>query len=117
MTLSELYEAVGGDYPNVLERLGDMETVENFALRFSDDSSYAQLLQCLRDNNLKRAFYAAHMLKGISQSLGFDRLGNCVETLCNELRKEIAPSEILMQQLKSEYRCVITAINDFKSGI
>ena len=117
MTLSELYEAVGGDYQDILERLDDAETVENFVIKFLDDPSYTRLLQYLQESSLKCAFHAAHTLKGISQSLGFNRLGNCTESLCNELRMEVLPSKTLLQQLKSEYRCVITAINDFKSGI
>ena len=117
MTLSELYEVVGGDYQNILERLGDKETIENFVLRFLDDSSYVQLLQCLQTSDLKHAFYAAHTLKGISQSLGFSRLGDCVETLCRDLRKGAAPSEITLHQLKTEFHCVIMAINDFKSSL
>ena len=117
MTLFELYETVGGDYQNVLERLGDMETIEIFVLRFSDDFSYSQLLQYLQKNDLKHAFCAAHTLKGVSQNLGFSRLGDCASTLCEVLRKKIAPSEDLLQQLKREFCCVITAINDFKNGI
>ena len=117
MTLSEVYEMVGGDYQNVLERLDDKETVENFVLRFLDDSSYVQLLQYLQAGDLKRAFYAAHTLKGISQSLGFSRLGACVETMCRDLRKGAEPSEIILHQLKTEFYCVITAINDFKDSL
>lgn len=117
MTLSELYETVGGNYQNVLERLGDIETIKIFTLRFLDDPSYKVFLQYLQENDLKHAFYAAHTLKGISLNLGFDRLGSCAEILCKSLRKGIPPSENILQQLKSEFNCVITAINDFKSGL
>lgn len=117
MTLAELYEAVGGDYSNVLERLGDKQTIQKFVLKFSDDSTYDRLLRYLREKDMKHAFYEAHTLKGITLSLGFDRLGSCVGTLCENLRNETAPSEILLQQLKTEFQCVNTAINDLKNCI
>lgn len=37
ITLSKLYESVGGNLNDVLERLDDIEIVEQFVLRFPDD--------------------------------------------------------------------------------
>lgn len=116
MTLSELYEAVGGDLGNVLERLGDMETAEQFLWMFLDDSSYSLLMHSLQENDLQRAFRAAHNLKGVSLSLGLKRLGDCSKAVCQKLREGIAPSETLLQQLTAEYRCVITAINHLNNN-
>ena len=103
MTLSELYETVGGDLRNVLERLGDVETVKHFLLIFSDDPSYSLLMRNLQEASLECAFRAAHTLKGISLSLGFERLGGYSGALCEELQEGIPPSGILLQQLKTEY--------------
>lgn len=116
MTLSELYEAIGGDLGNVLERLGDMETAEHFLLIFPDDLSYSQLMHSLQENDLQQAFRAAHNLKGVSLSLGLKRLGECSGVVCQKLREGIAPTETLLQQLKTEYRCVITAINNLNEN-
>lgn len=114
MVLSDLYEAVGGDLTEVLERLVDMETVEMFVFEFPDDPSYTMLLQSLRKSDLKSAFRAAHTLKGISYSLGFKRLGDCSVKLCEKLREGTAPSAADMRQFKTEYNCVISAIKNYK---
>lgn len=116
MTLSELYEAVGGDLENVLERLGDVETAEHFILIFPDDTSYSLLMNSLQKNDLQRAFQAAHTLKGVSLSLGFKRLGDCSGALCEKLREGISPSGTLLRQLKTEYCCVIAAINNLNNN-
>lgn len=113
MALSGLYEAVGGDLTGVLERLEDIETVKMFVLRFPDDPSYSLLMQSLRKNDLQSAFGAAHTLKGVSQTLGLGRLGDCSAMLCEELRRGLSPSKTLLKQLKTEYSCAIAAINDF----
>ena len=116
MTVSELYEAVGGNLENVLERLGDMETAEHFLFIFQSDPSYSLLMRSLQENDLQRAFQAAHTLKGVSLSLGLKRLGDCSSTLCEKLRQGILPSEILIRQLKTEYCCVIAAINELTNN-
>lgn len=116
ITLSKLYESVGGNLNDVLERLDDIEIVEQFVLRFPDDLSYTLLFQKLQENDLKSAFHAAHTLKGMSHSLGFDHLGNCATNLCEQLREGVTPSAILLHQLKTEYDCVIEAIDKFKEN-
>lgn len=117
MALSKLYEAVGGDLEDALERLGDTETIKHFSLMFPDDPSYSLLLRSLRENDIRGAFHAAHTLKGVSQSLGFKRLGDCSEAVCEKLRNGIRPPEMILRQLETEYGCVINAIDNFKKGV
>lgn len=114
MTLSELYEALGGDLNDVLERLGDPETAEHFIIAFADDPSYSQLIQNLSENDIQSAFRASHTLKGVSLSLGLTRLGNVSGAVCESLRAGIRPSDSLLKQLEAEYCGVIAAINNFK---
>ena len=110
-----LYQAIGEDITDVLERLEDIETVETFALEFLDDQSYSVLLNSLNDNDLKGAFQAAHTLKGIGYTLGFKRLGNCAAELCDKLKAGAAPSEVI-QRLKTEYSRVFTEVADYKKS-
>ena len=116
-TLSEFYEEIGGDIMNVLERLEDIETVEMFVLEFPSDPSYSMLLKSLQENDLKSAFRAAHTLKGISYTLGFQSLGDCAAKLCEKLREVMLPSATVMQQLEKEYNRVLTAIKKLKNKI
>ncbi|MGI6014721.1 MAG: Hpt domain-containing protein [Oscillospiraceae bacterium] len=116
LTLSEFYEEVGGDIMNVLERLEDIETVEMFVLGFPSDPSYSMLLKNLQENDLKSAFRAAHTLKGISYTLGFQSLGDCAAKLCDQLREVLLPSATVLQQLETEYNRVLTAVNRLKNS-
>ena len=116
LILPELYEEVGGDIMNVLERLEDIETVEMFVLGFPSDPSYSMLLKNLQENDLKSAFRAAHTLKGISYTLGFQSLGDCAAKLCDKLRGGLLPKETVLQQLKTEYNRVLTAIKKLKNN-
>ena len=74
MTVRECYEAIGGNYEDVLGRLNSEAFIRKFTLKFLEDQSYLQLKQALKDKNYEDAFRSAHTLKGVCQNLSFDRL-------------------------------------------
>ena len=74
MTIQECYEAIGGNYEDVLRRLRSEVLIRKFTLKFLEDQSYSLLKQALGDNNYEEAFRGAHTLKGVCQNLSFDRL-------------------------------------------
>ena len=47
MTMQECYEAIGGNYEDVLERLHSEALIRRFTLKFLEDQSYIQLKQAL----------------------------------------------------------------------
>ena len=74
MTIQECYEAIGGNYKDVLGRLQSEALIRRFTLKFLEDQSYLQLTQALENKNYEDAFRSAHTLKGVCQNLSFDRL-------------------------------------------
>ena len=47
MTMRECYEAIGGNYEDVLGRLRSEALIRKFTLKFLEDQSYIQLKQAL----------------------------------------------------------------------
>ena len=47
MTMQECYEAIGGNYEDVLGRLHSEALIRRFTLKFLEDQSYIQLKQAL----------------------------------------------------------------------
>ena len=47
MTMQECYEAIGGNYEDVLGRLHSEALIQRFTLKFLEDQSYIQLKQAL----------------------------------------------------------------------
>lgn len=74
MNLIECYNALGGNYEDVLRRLTSERLVKKFAVKFLDDKSYGLLENSLSENNIDEAFRAAHTIKGVCANLGFDKL-------------------------------------------
>nr|WP_296033659.1 Hpt domain-containing protein [uncultured Dorea sp.] len=74
MTIQECYEAIGGNYDDVLKRVRSEALIQRFTLKFLTDKSYPQLKESLEAKNYEDAFRGAHTLKGVCQNLSFDRL-------------------------------------------
>ena len=91
MTIQECYEAIGGNYEDVLRRLRSEALIRKFTLKFIEDQSYPLLKQALGDNNYEEAFRGAHTLKGVCQNLSFDRL--------YEVSDKSLPNQIYSQNL------------------
>ncbi len=116
MTVKECYEAFGGDYEGVLQRMWDEKRVEKFVLRFLDDPSYDMLKKALEVKNMHEAFRGAHTLKGVAQSLGITPLYETGSELADLLRDEQEhDTAALMEKLDAEYKEVCAAITILKN--
>ena len=60
MTIKECYQALEGNYEEVIGRLMREKTVQKFVLKFLNDKSYELLLTSLEAGNVEDAFRAAH---------------------------------------------------------
>ena len=113
MTMRECYEAIGGNYENVLGRLHSEALIRKFTFMFLEDQSYLQLKQALNDKNYEDAFRSAHTLKGVCQNLSFDRLYEVSHELTELLRdrtgEQLGIPEA-MEKVTKEYEATIEEI-------
>lgn len=56
MTIQECYEAIGGNYEDVLRRLRSEALIRKFTLKFLEDQSYPLLKQALGITITKKLF-------------------------------------------------------------
>ncbi|CCY57775.1 hpt domain [Clostridium sp. CAG:632] len=111
MTVRECYEQMGADFDNVLDRLGNEQMVQRFALKFLNDTSYQTLEETLKEKNVEQAFRAAHTLKGVCLNLGFDNLFTVSSELTERLRAgELDGTEELFEKVKEQYEITVKAI-------
>lgn len=111
MTVRECYEQMGADFDNVLDRLGNEQMVQRFALKFLNDTSYQTLEETLKEKNVEQAFRAAHTLKGVCLNLGFDNLFTVSSELTEKLRAgELDGTEELFEKVKEQYEITVKAI-------
>lgn len=113
MTIQECYEAIGGNYEDVLRRLRSEALIRKFTLKFLEDQSYPLLKQALGDNNYEEAFRGAHTLKGVCQNLSFDRLYEVSSELTELLRDRTGEKPGIpeaMKKVTKEYEATIEEI-------
>lgn len=115
MTVKECYEKMGSDYENVLLRLDSDAMIKRFALKFLEDLSYSNLKTALQVNDCGDAFRAAHTLKGVCQSLGFDRLFAVSSEITEMLRaNNIDEAKAFFERVTALYDFTIEIIKELE---
>lgn len=118
MTLQDCYEALGGDYEDVISRLRSENLVLKFLFRFLEDSSYQLLCQSMKDNQDDEAFRAAHTIKGVCQNLSFTRLLKTSSEMSDAFRHGRTPeADEIFVRLTEDYHITIAAIQKLKDTL
>jgi HPt (histidine-containing phosphotransfer) domain-containing protein len=113
MTAKECYDAIGGNFEEVCERMMGREAlVAKFAKKFLDDTSYQELKQHLKEGNVELAFRAAHTLKGVTQNLALTALAKPSVELTEVLRTgTLEGTEELFEQVTEAYEKTVEGIS------
>ena len=117
MTIQECYEAIGGNYEDVLRRLRSEALIRKFTLKFLEDQSYPLLKQALGDNNYDEAFRGAHTLKGVCQNLFFDRLYEVSNELTELLRDRTGAQPGISKAMEKVTEVYERMIEEIKKGL
>ena len=86
MTIEECYNAFGGNYRDVLQRLIKEERVERFIKAFPTQDMITPIEKSIEVQDYKQAFLDAHTLKGLCATLGISKLYKSVSDLTECLR-------------------------------
>ena len=62
MTLENLYQEIGGNYANIMERLLQEERIKKFVLLFLKDNSHQLFIQALEQGTAEEAFRALSLI-------------------------------------------------------
>jgi HPt (histidine-containing phosphotransfer) domain-containing protein len=117
MKIEEFYKKVGGNYNEVLSRLMNDKLILKFVLKFKSDDTYKSLSEALNNKDYKTAFRAAHTMKGVCSTLGFQDLFSVSSELTEVLRKDeidLDYAETLFNKLKETYFFTIELINSIE---
>ena len=116
MTIQECYEAIGGNYEEVLGRLQSEALIRKFTLKFLEDPSYLQLKLALENGNYEDAFRSAHTLKGVCQNLSFDRLYEVSNELTELLRDRTGAQPGISEAMEKVTEVYERMIEEIKKG-
>lgn len=113
MTVKECYEMMGENYEDVLARLMNDARVEKYLHKFADANDIKKLEASLAEENWEIAFRNAHNIKGLSLNLGFGKLRQSSDVLCEALRGGEPQGDIssMLVQVQKDYENVVSAIS------
>ena len=115
MTIKECYEAMGGDYEDVLKRLMNEARIQKFALMFKKDPSMSQLTQAMDAGVVVFVFRVAHSLKGICANLGFQSLFEVSYDISEALRAgDMEQAKVMWPGVQAGYARVENALNQLE---
>ena len=110
MTMRECYEAIGGNYEDVLGRLHSEALIRRFTLKFLEE-------QALENKNFEDAFRGAHTLKGVCQNLSFDRLYEVSHELTELLRDRTGEQPGIPEAMEKVTEVYEMTIEEIKKGL
>lgn len=119
MTLREFFVTVGGDYDEVLGRLGSEKLILKFVRRMPEEPTFQMLKDSMESGNIAEAFRAAHTIKGVCLNLGLDALGKSSGDLTEMLRPDKNPDGVNMDEVRTmyekvsaDYACMMDAVKE-----
>lgn len=114
MNLKECYQAVGGNYEDVMRRFMSEERVDRFLKMFLGDQSFTNLCDAMNSGDYDEAFRAVHTMKGICMNLGFVKLMESCIILTENLRtgEPDMETKAWLEQTKDNYLRTTEAIRN-----
>ncbi|MGN0437748.1 MAG: Hpt domain-containing protein [Lachnospiraceae bacterium] len=119
MSLKECYDALGGDYESVKERITNDAIIEKFLIKFISEPSYQNLSGALDKKDYVEAFRAAHSLKGVCANLGFKKLEMTSSIITEYLRDkdenqiDLVTCNELFDNVTANYDLVVNSLKQF----
>ena len=115
MTLQEFYASVDESLEDVLARLHKEERISKYLGLFLQDPSFNELEKAFEEEDIEKAFRAAHTLKGVAANLGFQKLYEASSALTEDLRPRefTINSDTLFSAVLNNYSNVIENIRKF----
>lgn len=117
MNLEKLYQEMGGDMADAVRRLGSIAAVERFLRMFAGDDTFAMLQAAMSAGDARRAFRAAHTLKGLAANLGLVQLWQAASALTEALLRgsDMQRASALYPETAAAYREACAAIGDLET--
>ena len=110
--LSNELAQYGIDYKDAMDRVGDnADFYKQLAMKYLDDSNYAELVAAMDAANYDDAYKAAHALKGVSGNLSLSDLYKASSAVSEALREgEYQAAGMLMPQVKEAHEKAVEGL-------
>lgn len=118
MTVEQFYVEIGGNFEEVLSRLGKKERIVKYLYKFGSEDESVNLEKLLKEKSYEEAFRCVHSIKGMCLNLGLAGLGKVASDLCEELRNGEPAIDVtdMLNDIKNQYKFIIDTISKVDTG-
>lgn len=113
MTVQELYKALGEDYNEIFERIGNDKWIEKYLRKFNAEDYVTELKDAISSEQWEDLFKASHSLKGLALNLGLSKLADASTRLCETVRHGAPTVDVvpLFKETEAAYTAAIEQIS------
>lgn len=117
-TLTDKLASYGIDYIDAMDRMDDdADLYKTLAMKYLDNSNYADLVASMEMKDFDEGYKAAHSLKGISGNLSFNDLFKVAAAMSDALKQgEYQAAEKMLPDLEKENARVIEGLTAWSDG-
>ena len=120
MTIEELYNSIGANYSDAIERLVSEKFITKYIIKFLEDDSYNNLMQAQKENKSDEdMFRAAHTLKGVCLNFALDALFVPTNIITDHYRQtgghRVDNVDEVFDELENVYNEMTEKIREFAS--
>lgn len=120
MTIEELYNSIGANYSDAIERLVSEKFITKYIIKFLEDDSYNNLMQARKENKSDEdMFRAAHTLKGVCLNFALDALFVPTNIITDHYRQtgghRVDNVDEVFDELENVYNEMTEKIREFAS--
>lgn len=109
MKVKAIYDEIGGNYQNILQRVFSDDNIIMLLSMLLEDDSYANFMKCMEQENYAQATDEIHGLKGICGNLSIDSLYDISVDILSALRAgDVEHAKRRQGELTACYEKVIT---------
>jgi len=122
MTLSELYEAIGGDYAQAQKVLRVDKLIDKHIRKFPDNKIFPDLFEAAKNMDASGLFESSHAIKGVCGNLGLVKTATLASKVSEEFRpgnpRVMSDPELIavVDEIKSLYELSCAKIREYAAG-
>lgn len=122
MTLTELYQEIGGDYDQALRVMRVEKLMDKHLRRFPDNGVVEGLLAAGESMDPEKLFEAAHAVKGVCSNLGLVNLSEAASEITEEYRpgnaRKLSDDEVnaKIESIRRMYEKVTEGIRKYEES-
>lgn len=119
MTVQELYETIGGNYQEAVNRMMNDNFIARMLGKFLSSNSYGNVVQAYEEKDFKKLFDEVHSFKGVTGNLALTPLFDLAYKI-TEATRNLAPGESVnldneIKELKEKYQLTVDTITKFQN--